>query len=171
MRFSWRFCEFSLPVLKLFLVLIFVKKILSKKTWICDKYCCFFVWRNPPLAFLFCFLAYILSTNPWDRRNIWIATIAGSRQLLSQSKPKGLIFQGVWSGGLPDWWTVGDRCIFCQWRRKIPSKPSKRWAKSSMEPHLLDEVAVSKEIVTSPSIKSLLCVCVNWSLKGKNPIF
>ena len=43
------FCEFSLPFLKLFLVLISVKNILSKKTRICDKYCCFFVWLNAPI--------------------------------------------------------------------------------------------------------------------------
>ena len=46
--FPWQICDFSLPFLKLFLVLIFVKEILSKKTWICDKYRCFFVRRNAP---------------------------------------------------------------------------------------------------------------------------
>ena len=50
--FPWQICDFSLPFLKLFLVLIFVKEILSKKTWICDKYRCFFVGRNAPLETL-----------------------------------------------------------------------------------------------------------------------
>ena len=50
--FPWQICEFSLPFLKLFLVLIFVKEILSKKTWICDKYRCFFVRLNAPLLYV-----------------------------------------------------------------------------------------------------------------------
>ena len=43
--FPWQICKFSLPFLRLFLVLIFVKEILSKKMWICDKYCCFFTTK------------------------------------------------------------------------------------------------------------------------------
>ena len=39
--FSWSFCEFSLHVLRVFLVLIFDKKSFLKKVNFCDKYCCF----------------------------------------------------------------------------------------------------------------------------------
>ena len=61
------FCEFSLPdpVLKLFLILIFVKKNLSKKTWICDKYYCFCTTK---CTFRLLFLVLCFS-NSYERAN------------------------------------------------------------------------------------------------------
>ena len=98
----YSFCEFSLPFLKLSLVLISVKKILSKKTRICDKYRCFFVRLNAP---------YRIKYQTCIQWHLRFPSVPSFRSFRNE-KPKQII--GQIGGGF---WLL-DRVLFF-WRHSI----------------------------------------------------